>query len=419
MNSPPKRVWPDVLVPLPAPRRHRPGRGKVKSGFVRSERRDRKAAGLLPKIQMPAGCPHLQPLVEARPTSIETPSNDNAEYKEEKTPKQRLPEWDETTDVLKVIVANRALIEHGIPYAFTLNPSPKEIKKALAHKDGPKKYFAARISRWLRQELGYVPMHWFVLECDRKTSRLHLHGGIALDHNVVPRACEALKKAGGKWTNILGKQFQLKLKAQYAPDGWARYSLKHRGFTKKVIATDALVFIPNDLRSQAKHLLEAERRRQAAEASNSATPTDELSMTMSLTGDPSPSDTPRHRNAGCEPARSPRQVVPQDGRSALSRLRMIATAIKLSVSSILSLRALARGTGGPSSGAMKRLAGRGSPTPAIAGRRTSRCPFQDDVFRYRERQQMGLSSADSRTALSPQLGSRGRRSASSQVVSVW
>jgi hypothetical protein len=93
---------------------------------------------------------------ENRHNDDKTTSNENAEYKQEKTPKQRLPDWDETTDVLKVIVANRALIEHGIPYAFTLNPSPKEIKKALAHKDGPKKYFAARISRWLRQELGYV-----------------------------------------------------------------------------------------------------------------------------------------------------------------------------------------------------------------------------------------------------------------------
>jgi hypothetical protein len=65
-----------------------------------------------------------------------TTSNENAEYKQEKTPKQRLPDWDETTDVLKVIVANRALIEHGIPYAFTLNPSPKEIKNALVYRVG-------------------------------------------------------------------------------------------------------------------------------------------------------------------------------------------------------------------------------------------------------------------------------------------
>lgn len=130
--------------------------------------------------------------------------------------------------------------------------------------------------------------------------RLHLHGGIALDHNVVPRAGEALKKAGGDWTNIFGRQFQLKLKPQHAPDGWAVYSLKGRGFTNKVIATDALVFIPNDLRGHAKRLLKTERRRQDVDVSESATSSDEISMAVSLTGDMSPSETQQHRDVGGE-----------------------------------------------------------------------------------------------------------------------
>lgn len=189
------------------------------------------------------------PLVQDHtpPTSHPTAANDDTKTLEKPA---RLHAWEHTTDVAKVVFANRALYQRGDAYVFSLNISPDQIEAASKHPKGFTDYFKRRISRNLKRMQIDAPF-WFGVHV--KGGRLHIHGGIAANDNVRASVRKALKRAGGKWAHPHGQHYQCEVEPMVTPDIWANYCLSDQTKVKRIIRGNA-ISIATTLRRRAKGL---------------------------------------------------------------------------------------------------------------------------------------------------------------------
>jgi hypothetical protein len=200
--------------------------------------------------QYPSLVGTLQPLISTPSTtqnpSVPTPCNENV----------RLPAWVFTGDRAKLFAANRALA--GAAYAFTLNLGPEQLQRALASPKGFSAYMRGMIVRAFQRKLGYVPLFWFVVDTTSQ-GRLHLHGGIVCNDNVLNAMERALRHAGGNWASIKHHERQLELKPQTDLDGWVNYALGNLPKVRCQISGTGVV-ISSPLRKLAQALYENKLR---------------------------------------------------------------------------------------------------------------------------------------------------------------
>ncbi|WP_159010038.1 hypothetical protein [Bradyrhizobium sp. S69] len=205
-----------------------------------------------PRAQYPSLVGTLQPLISTPSTPqnqpVPTPCNENA----------RPPAWVFTSDRAKLFAANRALT--GVPYALSLNLGLDQEKAALASPKGFSAYMRGMIVRALQRELGYVPLFWFVVDTTSQ-GRLHLHGGIVCDDNVLNAIERALRHAGGDWASRKHHERQLDLTPQTDLDGWVDYALGNMPKVRRLISGKGVV-ISNPLRKLAQALYENKLRNQ-------------------------------------------------------------------------------------------------------------------------------------------------------------
>jgi hypothetical protein len=171
--------------------------------------------------------------------------------------------WRDTTEVTKVTFYSRALDSFGAPFAFTLNLSPDVIEAANDNKRGFLDLVRRRVARELKKELGREVPAWLMIETT-EDGRPHLHGGLALSPELtaaeIEAATRAMNRAGGLWRGK-GKEYQTDIRETYDPDGWARYSLKRIGRTKRHLreaaglapkAKVAILSVTRELRNEAE-----------------------------------------------------------------------------------------------------------------------------------------------------------------------
>lgn len=172
--------------------------------------------------------------------------------------------WRDTTEVTKVTFYNRALIIFGKPFAFTLNLHPDLIAAANDNERGFLDYVRRRVARELKKEFGRDMPHWLMIETT-DDGRPHIHGGLVLSPELAAAealaATRALESAGGSYTTQ--GSYPADVRAEYDPDGWARYSLKRIGRTKRHLRDAAglapktkvaILSVTRELRCEAEHL---------------------------------------------------------------------------------------------------------------------------------------------------------------------
>lgn len=159
-------------------------------------------------------------------------TNDNAKPQTKRARRERgLAPWDDAGELPRIIAVNRAVAEMGIPFAWSLNLGPAQIQAANDNARGFLDHLRRKVARYLKNELRRSASFWFVLETDA-TGRPHLHGGLVLNDNDDPAAVErALAKAGGAASSQGSKPADIR--PQHDPDGWAAYSTKRIGRTKR------------------------------------------------------------------------------------------------------------------------------------------------------------------------------------------
>lgn len=247
----------------------------------RSVTRDLKTRARMPVLTLPTGPASKAPLVlklphpsshflpvsaprshvtsatsthtlEASPVESSEPANDNADTRDP-------PSWEHTTHVGKLMAANRALALHGAVCSFSLNLSQAEIDKALASPKGFASYFREAINRSMKRALGYKPKFWIAVDVT-ETGRLHLHGGMAVQHNEVHLAYDALSQAGGVWDNARHGDKQAHVDLQDDPDGWVRYAIRMRSKVRHIVGDRQTHAIANRLIGDARRVYEGWRR---------------------------------------------------------------------------------------------------------------------------------------------------------------
>jgi hypothetical protein len=161
------------------------------------------------------------------------------------------PAWEFTTDVLKVICANRVLAQFGRTKRITLNLGHKELKRALANPKGFTHHVKKNVSRALNKEFGYPVPLWFTVHTT-PAGRQHIHGAIAHNDNepeVDDRVEAALRHAGGKWKSHRNKKKQADCQSMFDdPDDWAFYAL-NRDWHRSKSLPGKIVSITHDLRA--------------------------------------------------------------------------------------------------------------------------------------------------------------------------
>lgn len=159
-------------------------------------------------------------------------TNDNAKPQTKRARRERgLASWDDAGELPRIIAVNRAVTEMGIPFAWSLNLGPAQIQAANDNARGFLDHLRRKVARYLKNELRRSASFWFVLETDAN-GRPHLHGGLVLNDNDDPAAVErALAKAGGAASSQGSKPADIR--PQHDPDGWAAYSTKRIGRTKR------------------------------------------------------------------------------------------------------------------------------------------------------------------------------------------
>jgi hypothetical protein len=179
------------------------------------------------------------------PITLPKTANDDTKTLEKPA---RLHAWEHTTDLAKVVFANRALYRRGDANVLSLNISPDQIEAASRHPKGFTDYFKRRISLNLKRMQVDAPF-WFGVHV--KGGRLHLHGGIAANDNNRASVRLALERAGGKWAHERGKQYQCEVKPMVTPDIWANYCLSDQAKVRRIIVGKA-VTITTPLRRHGK-----------------------------------------------------------------------------------------------------------------------------------------------------------------------
>ncbi|WP_410824348.1 hypothetical protein [Methylobacterium oryzisoli] len=210
----------------------------------------------------------LSPLPLPTPANTNTITNDNAPITKTKAKRKRAPaSWRNAGDLTRAVYINDALSEFGTPFAFTVNLGPDVIKAANENRRGFVDLIRRRVERHLEKELGPSCAWWFRIETT-KDGRPHMHGAVAANGNELPAVRRALSKTGGTWCGA-GKCYQTDVRVQDRPEGWARYTVKAAGQTRRHLREAAglpathnvpLSASSSNLKPVAKRLHEEERR---------------------------------------------------------------------------------------------------------------------------------------------------------------
>ncbi|WP_426039917.1 hypothetical protein [Brevundimonas sp. DC300-4] len=156
---------------------------------------------------------------------------------QKKYPGYRLPHWEKTTMPLKVMALSVESHKQG---AHTINLHlSKDIDEAARRSPrGIVSYMQDRIRKAMKETFADdAPEFWFVLERDNAI-RFHLHGAVVIPQpGCEPMIDEALRKAGGSWSQ---KSFQQVGRPVVEPIYWAHYATKRLNLT--VIDIDTRLF---------------------------------------------------------------------------------------------------------------------------------------------------------------------------------
>lgn len=164
----------------------------------------------------------------------ETPhANDNVErhsqHQNDNAKSLTTPKKNVAARVLKLFRALEVTKGNRKVYAFTLNIDQED----LLGRENPTTWMQHRIARRLEEFLGRKVTFVGVMEWRRKLgNELHVHGGITLAPEELPLASDALRAAGGRWSEGQGIARQVDLgpvdasksfKGAFGIDGWALY----------------------------------------------------------------------------------------------------------------------------------------------------------------------------------------------------
>lgn len=194
------------------------------------------------KMRAPIEAGKSEAVKDPTPLSHPTDHPRHTDIKTQKTHAQRIPAnpthrpraiagWADAGELPRVIAINRALPDFGVPFAFSLNFDPKIIAAANENTRGQLDLYRRRVARVLKREIGRSVTLWIGIETD-DDGRQHVHGGLAMNDDEDPTIFEkALAKSGGNWTRSGSRCADVR--RQRDPDGWACYSLKRVGRTRR------------------------------------------------------------------------------------------------------------------------------------------------------------------------------------------
>jgi hypothetical protein len=205
----------------------------------------RSTAEIVPLVATPS--PSLSP----SPTDTLPIAPTDTLRKRRRRKKRTIGSWDHTSDRAKLAAATTALQVWENATSWTFDLTKAGIDAALAHPQGFIRSLSRALNRELKRKLGFVP-HYFFSADITKQGRLHLHGGIRADADLLPVIEKAMKKVWGEWEGR-GKEHQLKWNPQRCDDGWPDYFLQARARVKDLIGEHTYI-ITKELRRRAKFI---------------------------------------------------------------------------------------------------------------------------------------------------------------------
>lgn len=110
---------------------------------------------------------------------------------------RRLPHWTKATEADRAPAYAQAIIDAGNAVAVSINIDQSILERAGKAEGGAFDYIRRRITRRLKQALGFVPAHTLALDVDA-SGRLHLHGYIEWPGDLIALR-DVLRLAVGVW----------------------------------------------------------------------------------------------------------------------------------------------------------------------------------------------------------------------------
>ena len=113
----------------------------------------------------------------------------------------------------------------------------------------PVRLLSGYIGREMRKVFGRVLPFSFGFEIAPGEGKLHLHGAVVLDDDTPAhrrRVARVLRQAAGNMPKA-SRARQCALKPMDAPSGWAGYTTKSINRTRKLLGTDKITFVSQDL----------------------------------------------------------------------------------------------------------------------------------------------------------------------------
>jgi len=260
-------AWSNEVTDVPA----KPRSNKVTRRFRRFDKKDLQTLGKIPttaKSVSPSFCPSLvDDPFDPLPPLIDPWFNPLPSHLHHSNDNVRLPVWEHSSDRLKLIFANRALVSLGQTpegcwsdaAAFSLNLTPERIAEAQRHPDGFIDHLKRDLDRVFNRMIGEVPSYWFGAGATRD-GRLHLHGAIHVTKADAQTVKAALIAIGGEWQDRNeAEKYQLDLQPMTDADGWVRYVLKQGPAARRLIITGKSLTIPKELRREGHRLYDGLR----------------------------------------------------------------------------------------------------------------------------------------------------------------
>ncbi len=173
-----------------------------------------RSSVLSPPSLLPSLCLTTAPTYGSYKTRIKITSKKSARV----TNRPNL--WRDVTDVARLGYYARALplIDHRPVWLWTLRLAPEIHTYSL----NPMTCIRDHVRDKLKEALGREVQFVGVAHIQTRTGdELHIHGIIALEHNEIPQATEALHLAGGHWRTGSGRGRQVEIKAPDEAKGGA------------------------------------------------------------------------------------------------------------------------------------------------------------------------------------------------------
>ncbi|WP_188720023.1 hypothetical protein [Nitratireductor aestuarii] len=132
----------------------------------------------------------------------------------------------------------------GPAFDFTANLAP-DVSEQAKVKPSAARWLRDRLSRRLKQQLGYSPEFWFIIEQSDR-GLIHLHGEITINEDLatIEKCRKAMRLACGEWNR--NRQHQVKLRRNpgiwwtnyVAKDAWKMRRTKFRYAPRRPINGD-------------------------------------------------------------------------------------------------------------------------------------------------------------------------------------